>query len=117
MATFKSGNDILNVSAQSKTTLNENVENNTTINVNIADNTYIAIKMNSVKTPEDVVEIEQLTKQNSAIINEFTPEYISKLSQQIVKRLQTLFEKKLQIINIQTSSQNNNDIIESNEDN
>lgn len=124
-ATFEIGSEIVKVSVQDKSHVENSIESNVTLNVNISDNTYFIAKMNSITTPSSDIEVEELTSANSATINKFTPEYLSSLSQAIVKRLQTLFTQKLELVaraqqqateNIQTQneSNNNNSNIESN---
>lgn len=108
IVTLKNGDETLKISAQSKTIIGDNVENNTIINVNIADNTYITSNINTTKVSAENIEVEELTKENSATINNFTPQYISSLSQAIVNRLQSLFVKKIEIINAQINTQNTN---------
>lgn len=112
MVTFKTGNETIKVVAQTKTVVGDSIQNNTTINVNISDNTYITARINATKVPSSDIKIEELTKQNSATINNFTPQYITTLSQAIVNRLKSLYAEKLEIVNAQINSQNTN-----NEDN
>ncbi len=112
MVTFKIGDETIKVSTQTKTVVGDNIQNNTTIKVNISDNTYITAKINATKVPSSDIKIEELTKQNSATINNFTPQYITTLSQAIVNRLKSLYAEKLEIVNTQINTQNPN-----NEDN
>ncbi len=125
VATFEAGSEIVKISIQDKSQIENNIENNITVNVNISDNTYFITKINSITTPSNDIEVEELTSANSATINNFTPEYISSLSQAIVKRLQTLFTQKLELVartqqevNTQTQTQNetnnNNSNVENN---
>lgn len=104
--TFKTGDETIRVSAESKTEVQDSIKNNTTININMSDNTYITAKINTTKVPKDSIEIEQLTKENSATINNFTPQYINNLSQAIVNRIQSLYKEKLEIVNRQIDLQN-----------
>lgn len=106
IVTLKTGDDIIKLSVQSKTELQDNIKNNTTINVNISDNTYITAKINTTTVPTDNIEVEKLTKENSATINNFTPQYINTLSQAIVNRIQSLYKEKLEIVNRQIDFQN-----------
>lgn len=85
MTTFETGEDVVRVSMQSKTTAGDKVENNTLINVNITDNTYFTAKINTKIAPSSDLKVEKLTSQNSATINKFTPEYIAKLSRRYSK--------------------------------
>lgn len=112
MVTLKTGNETIKVSTQTKTVVGDSIQNNTTINVNISDNTYITARINGTKVPANDIEIEELTKQNSATVNNFTSQYIATLSQAIVNRMQSLYLEKLEIVNAQINSQSEN-----NEDN
>lgn len=112
IVTLKTGNETIKVSTQTKTVVGDSVQENTTINVNISDNTYITARIKATKVPSSDIKIEELTKQNSATINKFTPQYITTLSQAIVNRLKSLYTEKLEIVNAQINSQNSN-----NEDN
>ncbi|MCI8353173.1 MAG: hypothetical protein HFJ58_06315 [Clostridia bacterium] len=112
IVTFKTGNETIKISTQTKTVVGDSIKENTTINVNISDNTYITASINASKVPSSDIKIEELTKQNSATINNFTPQYITTLSQAIVNRLKSLYAEKLEIVNAQINSQNMN-----NEDN
>lgn len=102
----KIGNETIKVSVQSKTELQDNIKNNTTINVNISDNTYITSKISTTIVPTDDIKIEELTKENSATINNFTQQYINSLSQAIVNRIQSLYKEKLEVVNRQIDFQN-----------
>ncbi len=104
--TLKTGNETIKVSTQSKTAVEDSIQNNTTININISDNTYITAKINSTKVEANDIEIEELTKENSATINNFTPQYIASLSQAIIKRIQSLYTEKLELINTQINFRN-----------
>lgn len=114
IVTLKSGEETIKVSLQSKTTIGESIENNTIVNINMADNTYVTAKIDTKKVPTNDIEVEELTKENSATINSFTPQYIASLSQAIVNRVQELFVKKLEIVNTQINMQNNNNNQEEN---
>ncbi len=107
IVTFKTGEETIKVSTQSKTAIGDNIENNTVIQVNISDNTYITSKIKATKTLADDIEIEELTKENSATINSFTPQYINTLSQAIINRLQSLYKQKLELVNTQINTQDN----------
>ncbi len=96
--TFGTGEDALKISAQNKRTVGQNIQDNTIINVNMNDYTYITAKVNTTIEPVNDIQIEELTKENSATINNFSKEYIENLSESIVKRLQTLFTKKMEQI-------------------
>lgn len=108
IVTFKMGEETIKVSTQSKTTIGDNVENNTVIQVNISDNTYITSKIKATKTVADDIEVEELTKENSATINNFTEQYINTLSQAIINRIQSLYTEKLQIVNTQNTNNGEN---------
>ena len=114
IVTLKSGEETIKVSLQSKTTINESIENNTIVNINVADNTYVTAKIDSKKVSSNDIVVEELTKENSATINNFTPQYIENLSQAISNRIQELFVKKLEIVNTQINMQNNNNNQEEN---
>ncbi len=96
-------------------TVNQSITNTKAINISDSDTTYFAIKLNSVTKAEQEVTIDELTSQNSAIINTYTPEDTTELLQRIVARLQTLYTKKLQVINELGQLQEQTQIIEQQE--
>lgn len=100
--TLEVGNDkVVKVSVQSKTkpdTENQSTLNNSMIiNINDSDVTYFTIKANTILSATDSVAVEQLTNQNSATINDFTPEYLTSIIVQIQNRLKELYNQKMQI--------------------
>lgn len=105
----------IKVSIQSKINVAESIQDNTIINVNIDDITYLTSKIDTTITSSDNIEIEELTKENCAIINNFTPQYIKTLSQSIIKRLETVYMQKLEFIKNAQKVNTNNNIINSNE--
>ena len=109
IVTFEMGDEKITVSTQSKTEIGDNIKNNTIINLNISDNTFITSKINTTKTQVNDIDIEELTKENSATINDFTSQYIANLSQAIINRIQTLFTQKVKLINEQMNFPNSID--------
>lgn len=99
IVTLQTGDEIIKISVQSKTIKGQDIQNTTFINVNITDTTYLTVKIDTTITPDSTVEVETLTKENSATLNSFTPQYIQNLSLQIVNRLKSLYTSKLEYIN------------------
>lgn len=106
VATLEAGQEVIKVSAQNKKNIYNNIQEDTIINVNIKDSTYVTAKINTIIEPANDIEVEVLTKENSATINKYTSENLSNLLQQIANRLQTLFMQKLELVTI-TQQQNN----------
>ncbi len=106
---FDTGEDSVTVSLQNKTNVTDSIQNNIIFNVNISGETYFKTTINSNTTVTNDIEVEELTQENSATVNNFTPEYISKLTQDIINRLNQLYEQKLQIVNtVQQQSEQTN---------
>ncbi len=96
---FDNGEDSITLSLQNETNVADSILNDTIINLNFSGETYFSTNINSNTIITNDVEVEQLTKENSATVNNFTPEYISSLTQAIINRLQQLYVEKLQIVN------------------
>ena len=92
------------------------ITSNKTINISDSNTTYFSIKLDSVTTPSPNVQVEELTSENSASINNFTPEYAMDLLQKIGDRLEKLFQQKLEIINA-TEQNDSSQVLEQNEEN
>lgn len=86
------------VSVQSKTNYGDTVQNNTLLNVNVADIAYISAEFSMTVASDNTVQIEDLTSENSVLINNLSPEYMQNLLKQIGERLESLFNKKLEEI-------------------
>lgn len=110
--TLGEGENTIKFSAQSKINVNENIKSNVTMILNVNNTVYITAKIDETINPVDQIEIEELTNKNSAIINNFTPQYITNLSQSIMKRIETLVAQKSEFIknteNVNDNLQNNN---------
>lgn len=94
--TFGNAGNAVKVSMQNKKTLGQNIQNNSIINININDYTYITAKIDTKIEQADDIEIEELTKENSAVLNNYSKEYLVNLFNSIGKRLQTIFTKKIE---------------------
>lgn len=109
---LKNGKNNIKVAYQSILTddvQNTQVDNNMIVNINVNDTTYFTIKSNSVTKADESVIIEDLTNENSAIVNDFTPQYTSDLLAGIIKRLQQLYSQKMiTITTIQQEENTNN---------
>lgn len=106
---FDTGKDSVTVSLQNKTNVTDSIQNNIIFNVNISGETYFKTTINSNTTVTNDIEVKELTQENSATVNNFTPEYISRLTQDIINRLNQLYEQKLQIVNtVQQQSEQTN---------
>ena len=106
---FDTGKDSVTVSLQNKTNVTDSIQNNIIFNVNISGETYFKTTINSNTTVTNDIEVEELTQENSATVNNFTPEYISRLTQDIINRLNQLYEQKLQVVNtVQQQSEQTN---------
>lgn len=88
----------IKVSVQGKINVGDTVEEDTIINVNIANIMYLSAKVNTKTSSDSSVQIEDLTQDNSVIINDYTPEGMASLMEQIGNRLKTLFETKVEQI-------------------
>ncbi len=94
--TFGNEGNIVKISAQTKKELGQNIQSNSILNININDYTYITAKIDTKIEQADNIEIEELTKENSAVLNNFSKEYLENLFNSIGKRLQTIFTKKIE---------------------
>ena len=75
----------------------EGMNYNTVVNINDSGITYFTIKLNTSMKPSNDVVVEQLTNENSATINNFTPEYMANIINSVKIRLRQLYEEKMQI--------------------
>jgi len=97
--TIDAGDKTYKISVQNKMEQNASrINNNLIVNISDLTTTYFTIKANTITKQSNDVIVEQLTDENSAIINNFTPEYATDLMQRISKRLETLFTQKLLIV-------------------
>lgn len=102
VVTYEKGDDVVKVAIQQDTTnsiVNGEINSNTTININTNDVTYFTINATTVTKQETGLVIESLVKENSAIVNNFTPKYIAELTQDIVNLLKKLYNQKLEFVN------------------
>lgn len=102
VVTYEKGDDVVKVAIQQDTTnsiVNGEINSNTTININTNDVTYFTINATTVTKQQTGLVIESLVKENSAIVNNFTPKYIAELTQDIVNLLKKLYNQKLEFVN------------------
>lgn len=109
--TLGEGENTIKFSAQRKININESIKSNIIMILNITDTVYITAKVDETIKPVEQIEIEELTNENSAVINKFTPQYIMNLSQSIMKRLETLATQKSEFIK---NTENTNDNLQNN---
>lgn len=99
--TYTKGDKTVKVAMTDKTTANTTtgeVNTDTVINMNNNDTTYFTINAKTITKQETGLVIESLGRENSATVNNFTPKYIAKLTQDIVNRLKDLYNQKLEIV-------------------
>ena len=98
--TYEKGEDVIKVAITQETTnaTNGEVNSKAVININTNDTTYFTINANTVTKQAAGLVIEGLTGENSATVNDFTPKYIAKLTQQIVNRLKELYNQKMETV-------------------
>ena len=101
--TLEKENEIIKITIQDK--LDDQIDNgqvikNTGINFNINDTTYFTVKIATNIVLVDDIQIEDLTNQNSAKLNEYEAGYLQTLIKKIQERLNTLYEEKIKVINM-----------------
>ena len=109
IATFQYNEEIVKFSIQDKTDITEQtmtITDNWIVNVNISDTTYFTIKMNAQTTPAQTASVVTLDESNAAIVNNFTPAYITNLYNGILQRLQQLYTQKLEQVKIAQQEEN-----------
>lgn len=92
-------NSIKSISLQSKTELyNQELVNNIVININDSNTTYFTIKINSNMVANNNIQIEELNKTNSVVVNDRSKENILQLWNAITAQLQKVYEQYIQVI-------------------
>lgn len=83
------------------------MQNTAVVNFNLSNKTYFTATINQNITLDETIEIENLTNNNSTIINEFTPEYTGQVLAALLIKGNFVYTQKMQIINqLQQNSTN-----------
>lgn len=109
IVTIEKGDDITKIAFQDKVT--NNLANGETTreliaNIDFSNVTYFTTKAVLSSKLVDTIDIEKLTDQNSAVINNFTPEYAKQLLTAITNRLGILYNQKMQAVTVAQQEQN-----------
>lgn len=100
IVTYEQGEHIMKLSLQNKTepnTLQDGFMNNIIININDSYTTYFTIKANSNLVPSSSVSVQELNENNSAVLNNRTPENIAQLLNATKAQLKKIYEQQMQV--------------------
>lgn len=90
----------IKISLQNNTKQNSSqnaFNNDIIIKINDSDTTYYTLSINSEIMPNENVSVQELNENNSATLNNRTPENIAQLLNAVIIQLNRIFEQQMQV--------------------